>query len=229
MASIKFILTDIEGTTTSVSFVYDVLFPYFAKHAQRYIQAHLEELEVLDLLEEVKKTVLEEDDKEINYDAALEKLLYWNRVDRKHPALKTLQGQVWQEGYVSGEIKGHVYEDVPPMLKKWHKAGIQLGVYSSGSVAAQQLIFGKSIAGDLTTLFSLYFDTRIGHKREIQSYRNIQMAIDLPVSQILFLSDVEEELDAALEAGFQTLQLVRERTHPSSRHRSVSTFKEIKI
>ena len=194
-----------------------------------FIKKNNEEKFLLDILEEVKKTVLEEEEQEIDHKAAIEKLLYWNRVDRKHTALKTLQGYVWQDGYQSGEIKGHVYNDVPALLKKWHKAGIQLGVYSSGSVAAQKLIFGNSIAGDLTPYFSLYFDTRIGHKREIQSYLNIQSAIDLPAQQILFLSDVEEELDAAQSAGYQTIQLVRERTHPSAKHKNVSNFKEIKL
>jgi enolase-phosphatase E1 len=124
--------------------------------------------------------------------------------------LKTLQGILWEEGYKSGEIKGHVYADVAPNLTKWKTQGIQMGVFSSGSVAAQKLIFGYSEQGDLTPNFTTYFDTKTGGKREIDTYAKISNELKIQPKNILFLSDIKEELVAADTAGFQTIQLVRE-------------------
>ncbi|MCY1234534.1 Enolase-phosphatase E1 [compost metagenome] len=140
----------------------------------------------------------------------VEILLGWIAEDRKATPLKALQGMVWEQGYRAGQLKGHVYPDAVEALRRWKQEGYDLYVYSSGSIQAQKLIFGCSEAGDLTPLFSGYFDTTTGPKREAESYRKIAAAIGLPGEQILFLSDVVQELDAALESGMQTIGLARE-------------------
>jgi enolase-phosphatase E1 len=229
MPTIQYILTDIEGTTTSVSFVYETLFPYFSAHCADYIQKHLHEPNIRTQIEAVKETVWVEDKLQITDNQAIEKLLYWTKTDRKHTALKTLQGYLWRVGYENGEIKGHIYADVPPALAKWQQNAIQMGVYSSGSVEAQKLIFGFSNFGDLTPYFSDYFDTNIGHKREITAYQNIQQQLQIPAQNILFLSDVEAELDAAQSAGFRTIQLLRANTMASEKHPTVKSFLEIDL
>jgi enolase-phosphatase E1 len=227
MSIIQYILTDIEGTTTSVSFVYETLFPYFSTHCRAYIQKHLTEPKIRTQLEAVKTTVWAENEAQITDNEAIETLLYWTKTDRKHTALKALQGYLWRIGYEKGEIKGHIYADVPPALAKWQQNKIQMGVYSSGSVEAQKLIFGFSDFGDLTSYFSHYFDTNIGHKREVSAYQNIQQQLQISAQNSLFLSDVEAELDAAQLAGFQTIQLLRGSTQASEKHAKVKSFLEI--
>lgn len=208
LSGIQFILTDIEGTTTSVSFVYEQLFPYFRANIGKL--KDLEHLpEVKEAFEQVIALAKEEGKTVSGADEIIETLLRWDREDKKITPLKTLQGILWDEGYRSGEIKGHVYEDVPAALENWKQAGKQLGVFSSGSVAAQKLIFGFSEAGDLMPYFSAYFDTRTGGKRETETYVKIAEALKIPAENILFLSDIREELVAADEAGYQTVQLVR--------------------
>lgn len=228
--AIKYILTDIEGTTTSVSFVYDVLFPYFSKHLAQYFAQNRANEEVQAVVEAVRQTLLEEEGRAgVDEQGVLQQLQHWTKTDRKHPALKTLQGLVWKQGYESGEIKGHIYEDVRPCLENWQKAGYQMGVYSSGSVAAQKLIFGQSVAGNLLPFFSHHFDTKIGHKREATSYKNIAKAIGQNPSEILFLSDVGAELAAAQSQGYQFLQLLREGTQPDPAYKGVSDFTQINL
>ena len=217
------ILTDIEGTTTSVSFVYDTLFPYFVEHIDSLL-AMQDKPEVRDTFAAIRT-----EQQLANDEAVLDRLRQWVAEDRKETHLKTLQGIVWQQAYLSGAIKGHVYPDVAPCLERWYAEGRQLAVYSSGSVAAQKLLFGYSEAGDLTPLFSAYFDTKVGHKRESDAYRKICSELNLPASDILFLSDVEAELDAAAAAGLHTLQLVRAGTTPGTRHATVSSFDDIQL
>jgi enolase-phosphatase E1 len=207
--NVKYILTDIEGTTTSVKFVYDVLFPYFRSHI-----GELKELMTQDEVQKAFRQTVElavslENKKLSSVDDIINTLYRWSEEDRKITPLKTVQGILWEKGYESGEIKGHVYEDVAPALKNWHEQGLGLGVFSSGSIAAQKLIFGFSEAGDLTRFFSDYFDTTTGGKREIETYPKIADALNHKPSEILFLSDIVEELEAAEAAGFQTVQLVR--------------------
>ncbi len=222
---IRIILTDIEGTTTSISFVVDVLFPYARAHMAEFIKAHANQADVREQLDEVVKLAGIDN----NIDVITQQLIQWIDEDKKITPLKTLQGMIWKAGYESGDFKGHLYEDVKPNLEKWHAAELHLYVYSSGSVEAQKLIFGYSEAGDLTPLFSDYFDTRIGNKREVSSYKNIIAEIGVNADQILFLSDIEEELDAAKQAGLNTLQLVREATRASTKHPFVRSFNEIDI
>ncbi len=226
---IRFILMDIEGTTTSISFVHEVLFPYASKHMEAFVRDHAADANVQKELQSVKQTVLEEDQKQLTDRAAIEQLLDWIKADRKHTALKNLQGYLWKEGYETGQYKGHIYDDVVPVLKKWKSDGIQLGIYSSGSVEAQKLLFGYSEKGDLRPYLTAYFDTHIGHKKERSSYRKIQQSLNWPAESILFLSDVEAELDAAQSAGLETMQLVRPGTKPSDRHTIVHSFDEIDL
>lgn len=226
---IRFILMDIEGTTTSISFVHEVLFPYASTHLESFVRSNTKDSKVQGALADVKKTVREEAQKELSDEGAIEQLLQWIKEDRKHTALKALQGFLWKNGYETGEYQGHIYDDVVPVMEKWKAAGIQMGIYSSGSVGAQKLLFGFSEKGDLTPFLSAYFDTNVGHKREESSYRNIRKALDLPANEILFLSDVKEELDAAKKAGFQTIQLVRPGTDPCDNHLTVSDFYEIDL
>ena len=204
---IKAILTDIEGTTSAVSFVYDVLFPFAASRLPGFLREHQAAPTVAAQIEAVRA---EAGEPGADLDQVIEILLGWMREDRKVTPLKALQGQVWQKGYESGELKGHVYPDAVVALKQWHAKGYRLYVYSSGSIQAQKLIFGCSEAGDLTGLFSGYFDTTSGGKRDGESYRAIASAIDVAPEQVLFLSDVTAELDAAREAGMATCGLARE-------------------
>lgn len=196
---VKAVLTDIEGTTSSIAFVTDTLFPYARSRIAEYVTAHPEESAAI--LAEVRAE--EPGD-------PIETLIRWIDEDRKATPLKTLQGLIWEQGYADGTLKGHVYPDAADALRRWHAQGIALYVYSSGSVAAQKLIFGYSEAGDLTPLFSGYFDTNSGQKREAASYSHIADKIGLPTGEILFLSDNAQEISAAREAGMQVLHIDRE-------------------
>ncbi|NMZ78881.1 acireductone synthase [Pseudomonas mandelii] len=204
---IKAILTDIEGTTSAVSFVFDVLFPYAAKHLPDFVRQHAGRADVAEQLAAVRRDSNEPD---ADVERVIEILLGWIAEDRKATPLKALQGMVWEQGYQAGQLKGHVYPDAVEALKRWHQDGFKLFVYSSGSIQAQKLIFGCSEAGDLSPLFSGYFDTTSGPKREAHSYERITQAIGLEAAQIVFLSDIVEELDAARAAGMATCGLARE-------------------
>jgi len=227
-AKIEYILTDIEGTTTSVSFVYDVLFPYFLAHISDLKNMTQDEV-VKTAFDETKYIVFQNEGIELkSTDEIILKLESWCLEDRKITPLKTLQGLLWKIGYELGELKGHVYDDVPISLDKWQKMGLKMGVFSSGSVIAQELIFGHSEKGDLTTYFSDYFDTKIGMKRAAETYSDIAKIIKKEPTSILFLSDIVEELTAAEKAGFQTIQLVRPGTKSNWNNTAVD-FSEIKI
>ncbi len=205
--TIKAILTDIEGTTSAVSFVFDVLFPYARKHLPTYVRTYASQPDVAAQLEAVRQESGEQD---ASTERVIEILLEWIAADRKATPLKALQGMVWAKGYRAGQLKGHVYPDAVDALRRWHADGYRLYVYSSGSVQAQKLIFGCSEAGDLTPLFSDFFDTNTGNKREPEAYERIAGAVGLPAEQILFLSDVVQELDAARSAGMRTCGLARD-------------------
>jgi enolase-phosphatase E1 len=226
------ILTDIEGTTSSISFVKDVLFPYARRALPGFVRAHGDDPQVRRWLDLVAT-----ESGGICSDAVIvETLQGWIDQDRKHTALKALQGLMWREGYLRGDFRGHVYPDAAQALRDWHAAGARLAVYSSGSVDAQKLLFGHSEAGDLTPLFSEFFDTRVGHKREPDSYRHIADALGQAPGDIVFLSDVVEELDAAREAGMRTVLLDRREDYPQPRdaerangHRRVESFAQVPI
>jgi enolase-phosphatase E1 len=226
------ILTDIEGTTSSIAFVKDVLFPYARNELPRFVRERGQEAEVRHWLDAVAV-----ENGGMCDDAMISEVLQgWIDEDRKHTALKALQGMIWQDGYCSGAFTAHIYPDVPPVLRRWRDAGRKLAVYSSGSAAAQKLFFGHSEAGDLIPLFSAYFDTEVGHKREAGSYRRIAEQLGTSPQSILFLSDVVEELDAARAAGLSTVLVDRREDYPAPRigeachgHRRVQDFFEIDV
>ncbi|HLT14792.1 MAG TPA: acireductone synthase [Marinobacter sp.] len=222
---IRVILTDIEGTTSSISFVHDVLFPYASKHLPEFVRdnhhttrAVAEQLAIV-----ADKSGVDSKD----LDGLIDVLQSWIAEDRKEGSLKALQGMVWEQGYHSGELKGHIYPDAADYLKRWHDRGLRLFVYSSGSVKAQKLIFGHSNEGDFTPFFSGYFDTEVGGKKEAQSYRNILAELGVDPNTVLFLSDVEAELDAAEQAGLKTAWLVRDTELPDTGRFVARDFAEV--
>lgn len=180
----KAILTDIEGTTSSLSFVHDTLFPYARARLPVYVAEH---------------------------GGDLDQLLAWMDADAKVTELKDIQGRIWAEGYAAGVLTGHVYPDAAEALRRWHAEGMKLAVFSSGSVAAQKLIFGHSDQGDLSPLFSGWFDTTTGPKREARSYVLIADALGVAPADILFLSDIAAETDAAKSAGMRAMLIDREK------------------
>ena len=234
-ASVKIILTDIEGTTSSISFVKDVLFPYAAEHMPQYVHDHINDDAVKAALQQTAELAAEDGEKisPDDTEALIAKLLQWIAEDRKATPLKALQGLIWKTGYENGDYKAHMYPDATEYLKKWHDSALPLYVYSSGSIKAQQLFFKYSEGGDLLGLFSGHFDTTSGGKKEAQSYRNILAELQnthtgLNAADVLFLSDIKEELDAASEAGMQTVWLVREDDIPANaEHKAVKSFAEI--
>ena len=207
MTEIRAIVTDIEGTTSSISFVRDVLFPYARKRLPAFVETHGDHPDVQHWLHEAAREagLVEASRQEI-----IELLLQWIDQDRKSTALKALQGMIWKDGYEAGAYRAHMYPEVAARLRDWRADGLRLYVYSSGSVPAQQLFFRYSEAEDLTPLFAGYFDTETGPKREADSYRRIAEVIGEQPRHLLFLSDIVEELDAAEAAGLHTGWLVRE-------------------
>jgi enolase-phosphatase E1 len=218
---VRAIVMDVEGTTSSIAFVKDVLFPYSRRHLPDFLRRHAHRPDVAAALDEARALAKEPS---LDVDGLTARLLAWLDEDRKAPPLKLLQGLIWEAGYANGDYRGHVYPDVPPALARWHAAGSRLYVYSSGSVAAQQLLFRHSVAGDLTPLLSGYFDTGVGAKTSVDSYRTLAAAIGSSASAILFLSDSRAELDAARGAGMQTVQLCREGLVPAGTHLTAESF-----
>ena len=229
---VRAILTDIEGTTSSISFVKDVLFPYARRALPAFVREHGGEPEVRRWLD----AVATEQGGVCSDDMIVEVLQGWIDTDRKHTALKALQGMIWDAGYRDADFTAHMYPDAAEALQEWDAAGIPLHVYSSGSVPAQKLFFGHSDAGDLTPLVSDWFDTEIGGKREAASYSRIAERLGHAAGDVLFLSDVIEELDAAREAGMQTVLVDRREDYPEPRegdatrgHRRVTSFADVGV
>jgi len=213
MSELAAVLMDVEGTTTPVAFVTKNLFPYARARLASWCAANQGHAAL---------AAVPGDDK-------VAALAGWMDRDEKVTALKEIQGLIWAEGYARGDIAGEIYPDVPPALRRWARAGVKLLVYSSGSVAAQRRLFGHTPAGDLTPLFSGFFDTRVGAKREPASYAAIARGTNVTAAEMLFLSDVAEELDAAATAGLATCQLVRAQdgTTASARHPAAADFAEV--
>ena len=224
------ILTDIEGTTSSIAFVKQVLFPYARDEMPRFVRVRGHEPEVRRWLDEVATEL-----GGVCQDGMIaETLQGWIEQDLKHTALKALQGMLWADGYRNGDFTAPVYPDAVRRLQQWHQQDHLLAVYSSGSVPSQVLFFTHSDAGDLSPLFSAWFDTETGGKRESESYDRIARRLDVPPAEVLFLSDVVAELDAAREAGMGTVLLDRPQDYPQPRtgeatggHRRVESFDEI--
>jgi enolase-phosphatase E1 len=211
---IKGILLDIEGTTTPITFVYNVLFPYARRHAQENLSLDDERALKSEHAADIGSGLTPPP-----WSSGAMAYVHWLMdQDRKSTALKNLQGRVWQHGYTRGELRGEVFPDVPSALARWHEAGIEIRIYSSGSVLAQQLIFSTTAYGDLTRCLNGYFDTTTGPKTEPSSYITIAAAFGLPPGEILFISDVTRELDAATAAGLKVLLSVRPGNTPQPCH-----------
>lgn len=220
------VVTDIEGTTSSLSFVKDVLFPYSRARLPDFVRRHLDDPNVRRLLEDARAAA----GAALDDEAVIAQLIRWSDEDRKVTPLKALQGLIWETGYRNGDFTGHIYPDAYDALRAWHDRGLPLYVFSSGSVQAQQLLFGYTAHGDLRPWFSGYFDTAVGSKREPEAYRRIAASAGLAAADMLFLSDIKEELDAARTAGMQTYWLVRS-GEPSAQggHRVARSFAEIRV
>jgi enolase-phosphatase E1 len=217
------VLTDIEGTTTPVAFVHRTLFPFARARLPAFLEQHAANGAVASIMREVRALAPDR--------PPLTTLLGWMDADAKVTPLKELQGLIWREGYAAGALHAEIYPDVADCLRAWHAGRVRLAVYSSGSVEAQKQLFAHTRSGDLTGLFAGFFDTRIGAKREAESYRAIAAALALPGDAILFLSDVEAELDAAQAAGLRTCQLVRaeDGTIASARHKVAKDFTDVAV
>lgn len=223
---IRAILLDIEGTTSSISFVHDVMFPYVREHLSVFLREHWEQPEFKATLEMLAADAQQPSaavwlgagtSDERKQQQVVQQVLSWMDQDLKATGLKQLQGQIWKAGFESGQLIAHVWPDVPPALRAWRDQRFDLRIYSSGSIAAQQLFFGHTEAGNLLGLFSGHYDTTIGGKKTAASYHAIAADWGRPGQEILFVSDVVEELQAAAEAGFQVLLSVRPGNAPQQR------------
>ncbi len=229
-------MLDIEGTTTPINFVHKVLFPYSRRRVRDFVQTNFANLqdEIASLHAEythdLAKCEFSPPFDEFSVESITAYLHYLMDNDRKATALKSIQGQIWRAGYESGEILGEIFDDVLPAFKLWKQEGKIIAIFSSGSVLAQKLIFGYSSAGDLTPYISDYFDTIIGAKREPESYQKIAGALNFPPPEILFVSDVVDELNAASVAGMSCKLSVRPNNPPINNHsafESIYSFDEL--
>lgn len=234
---IRVVLLDIEGTTTPIAFVHDVLFQYARARLNAYLRAHAGEDELRGVVATLRVEWLEDAKAKLEPPAwaladlpAAARYLEWlmDR-DRKSPGLKRLQGEIWRAGYRDGTLKGEVFDDVPAALKRWKAAGLDVAIYSSGSVAAQKMLFGTTAYGDLTPLLTGFFDTAVGPKIATDSYCRISSALGCETTRLLFLSDAPTELDAARSAGCRTLLAVRPGNAPASAapEHTIHSFDEI--
>ena len=233
---VRGILLDIEGTTTPIAFVHDVLFSYARDHAHQFLIANIRSDEVrkdmstlyeehaLDVVNDNNPPALTEE-----IDSLTAYIDWLIEYDRKSTGLKSLQGKIWRQGYDEGTLKSQVFADVVPALERWHEAGLNISIFSSGSVLAQQLLFAHTEAGDLTRFINNYFDTNTGKKSDAESYRKIAAALNLQTREVVFISDVVSELDAAKEAGMRTLLSIRpgNALQPATNHKAIKSFDEI--
>ena len=237
---VRTILLDIEGTTTPIDFVYKILFPYARARLKDFIERHLADEEVRSIVADLIREYAQDKSTDLpslsipdsphegQIDAIVAYCHWLMDHDRKATPLKTLQGRIWEEGYRSDELKSEVFPDVAPNLRGWHAQGKAICIYSSGSVLAQKLLFAHTGQGDLTDCINDYFDTGVGHKTEPDSYKKIAALLGKP-SEIIFISDVVAELDAARAAGLQTLLCIRPGNRPQSNstHNAIHTFAEV--
>src|SRR5882724_10731132 len=249
---IRAVLLDIEGTTTPISFVHEVLFSYARSQVRNFLTEHFGSAELLADLEQLREENAADvkhglqppalDDVDVNVDVdvdgprdaeidSLAEYVGWliDR-DRKSTGLKSLQGKIWKQGYSDGTLKAELFAEVAPALERWRHAGLKISIFSSGSSLAQKLLFAHTEAGDLTGFIDNYFDTTVGSKTDVASYRRIASALSLPAQDVLFISDVVAELDAASAAGMQTLLCVRPGNHPqpfAERYQKFQSFAQI--
>ena len=210
------ILLDIEGTTTPISFVYETLFPFARMHLKQFIEKNgndeglRRDLEKLVEENQAEKAVSAPVISEaLSRGQAYDYLVWLMNEDRKSPALKSIQGKIWERGYASGQLTSTVFADVPVAFERWRSEGRRIAIYSSGSLLAQRQLFQHSQAGDLTPWIEAYFDTAIGAKTEVESYHRIAYTLSIRPDEILFLSDSPAELDAATSAGLRVRLAVR--------------------
>ncbi|XP_037752686.1 enolase-phosphatase E1 isoform X1 [Chelonia mydas] len=225
-AEVAVILLDIEGTTTPITYVKDTLFPYIRDNVKEYLRMHWEEEECQQDISLLRKQAEEdsnldgfvpipletgngEHEVEQVIQAVVDNVHWQMSLDRKTTALKQLQGHMWRAAYTTGHMKGEFFQDVVPAIRKWREAGMKVYIYSSGSVEAQKLLFGYSTEGDILELFDGHFDTKIGHKVESESYRRIASSIGCSTNNVLFLTDVTREANAAEEADMHVAVVVR--------------------
>ena len=229
--NVRAILLDIEGTTTPIAFVHEVLFSYARIHARDFLNANINSAEVnadVALLREEHAVDVSNGHQPPDSIAAYVEWLIER--DRKSTGLKSLQGKIWKQGYADRSLQSQVYADVAPALERWRAQGLSINIFSSGSVLAQQLLFAHTEAGDLTKFIDSYFDTNVGKKGEAESYRQIADALKLRAEEVLFISDVVAELDAATEAGMQTLLSIRPGNPPQNKadqYQVIRSFDEI--
>ena len=241
-AGIHGILLDIEGTTTPIAFVHEVLFSYARSQVRNFLAEHSDSAELLadlrrlreeqavDLKQNLQPPALVEGPRDAVIDSIVEYVSWLIDRDRKSTGLKSLQGKIWKQGYADGTLKAELFADVAPALERWRRAGLNISIFSSGSSLAQKLLFANTEAGDLTGLIDNYFDTTVGSKTDVESYRRIAVALRLRAQDVLFISDVVGELDAASAAGMQTLLCVRPGNHPqpfAERYQNIQSFGEI--
>jgi enolase-phosphatase E1 len=242
LGNVRGVLLDIEGTTTPIAFVHEVLFSYARAHAKEFLTknfdaaavradiALLREEHGLDLSRDPKPPVLVNDSRNSEIESIAAYIEWLIARDRKSTGLKSLQGKIWRQGYLEGSLKSQVYADVPQALERWHAEGLSISIFSSGSVLAQQLLFAHTETGDLTKFINNYFDTTIGKKGEAESYRRIAAALSLQPNGIIFISDVVSELEAAKEAGMKTLLSIRPGNPPqesAENYEVIHSFDEV--
>jgi enolase-phosphatase E1 len=237
-APTRAVLLDVEGTTTPIAFVHDVLFPFARARLREFLDRECDDPEVAAHVEALRRqrdadaaagagapAWRETSARERAESAAAYAAWLMDR-DSKLTVLKALQGRIWQAGYERGELRGEVYADVARAFRRWHAQGRRVAIFSSGSVLGQRLLFGHSTAGDLTPCIDACFDTTTGPKREAASYRRIAASLEVAPAEVLFVSDVVAELDAALDAGLQTALCLRPGTEraPGAGHAAVGSF-----
>jgi len=240
--SVKLILLDIEGTTTPIDFVYKTLFPFAREHVKDYLSRNWEASEVQadlaqlraertnDAVQGLDPPALGDESLTEQIESAVAYIHWLMDRDRKSTPLKAIQGRIWREGYLAGALLGQVFDDVPPAFARWRQQNKLICIYSSGSALAQKLLFSHTTAGDLTHHISCYFDTTIGHKVEADSYRRIAEELQLATAEIVFVSDVIAELDAAREAGMKTILALRPGNRPVEppvTHTAATSFAEL--
>jgi enolase-phosphatase E1 len=238
---VRIILLDIEGTTTPVDFVYKTLFLYASRKLESFLRENSANPEIGALIQDLHAKHQEDelnsleppnwrdDSEEERLRSSVAYGQWLIARDSKCTPLKSLQGKIWQQGYASGELKGEVYRDVPPAFTRWKRQGKMICIYSSGSVLAQQLLFGSIPTGDLTPYLSAFFDTRVGAKTETQSYRNIAASLSREPREFLFLSDAAKEIEAARSAGMQAILCERDPrvTAPAGAEKTIPDFNDI--
>jgi enolase-phosphatase E1 len=241
-AGIRGVLLDIEGTTTPIAFVHEVLFAYARSQVRSFLADHPGSAELaadlarlraehaVDTTQNLQPPALVTGPRDAEIDSMVAYVNWLIDRDRKSPGLKSLQGKIWKQGYLDGTLKAELFADVAPALERWRRAGLKISIFSSGSALAQKLLFAHTEVGDLTGFISNYFDTTVGSKTDVQSYRQVAATLGLTASEVLFISDVVVELDAASGAGMQAILCQRPGNQPQgspARYQIIQSFDEI--